>query len=336
MKYIGLDVHKKNTCACIMNNSGKEIHSMEVSSKPSGLEKIAEYMGDEEYAVLMESSTYSIRVHRFFADRGVPAHTAHAKYLSMITKSDRKTDKIDASHLARYLRLWMNGELPLSMSYIPDRDAEAKRALCRLREDLTKDIGDCIRKIKSHMSAIGIEIPYPVSSAKTKKFLEYLRNWHFKDITLMNRLDMLESLLRKANEINKEMEIIGKHDENVRLLMTIPGMGMQSAVQIMSMIMDINRFADQEKLCSYFGLVPRVRDSGGKESHGHMTKTGDPMMRAVLDRVTYVHVCHCDSSITEFFNRKSNENKKKALTSASRKMLCMIYAILTRRTGFAA
>jgi transposase len=319
-----------------MNKSGKETHSMEVSSRPSGLEKIVEYMEDEEYAVLMESSTYSINVHRFFADRGVPTHTAHAKYLSMITKSDRKTDKIDASHLARYLRLWMNNELPLSMSYIPDRNAEARRALCRLREDLTQDLSDCIRKIKSHMSVAGIEIPYPVSSAKTKKFLEHLRAWHYKDITLMNRLDMLESLLRKANEINKEMEIIGKHDDNVRLLMTIPGMGMQSAVQIMSMIMDINRFADSEKLCSYFGLVPRVRDSGGKENRGHMTKTGRPLMRAVLDRVACVHICLYDTSTTEFYNRKSNENKKKALTSASRKMLCMIYAILTRRTGFAA
>ena len=336
MKYIGLDVHKKNTFACVMNVSGKEIHSMEVSSKQNGLEKIVEYMEDEEYAVLMESSTYSIKVHRFFQDRGVLTYTAHAKYLSMITRSDRKTDKIDASHLARYLRLHMNGELPLSMSYIPDRQAEALRALCRLREDLTKDIGDSIRKIKSHMSSVGIDIPYLVSSAKTKKFSDYLRTWHSKDLTLMNRLDMLDSLLKKAKDIEKEMEINGRYDDNVRLLLTVPGIGMQSAVQIMSMIIDVKRFPDEEKLCSYFGMAPRVRDSGGKEHHGRMTKNGDPMMRAVLDRVTYVHVCNCDSSITEFYNRKSNENKKKALTSASRKMLCMIYAILSRRTGFAA
>jgi transposase len=319
-----------------MNASGKEVHAMEVSSKPAGLEKIVEYMENEEYAVLMESSTYSIKVHRYFADRGVAAHTAHAKYLSMITKSDRKTDKIDASHLARYLRLYLNGELPLSISYIPDRAAEALRALCRLREDLTQDIGDSIRKIKSHLSSVGIDIPYPVSSAKTQKFANYLRLWHKNDLTLMNRLDMLESLMKKAKEIEKEMELAGKNDPNVQLLLTIPGVGMQSAVQMMSMIIDVNRFTDAEKLCSYFGMAPRVRDSGGKELHGRMTKNGDPMMRAVLDRVTYVHICHCDSSITEFFNRKSHENKKKALTSASRKMLCMIYAILSRKTGFAA
>jgi transposase len=45
------------------------------------------------------------------------------------------------------------------------------------------------------------------------------------------------------------------------------------------MIIDIDRFDDAERFCSYFGMVPRVRSSGGKEIHGHMTKSGDPMMR---------------------------------------------------------
>jgi len=333
MKYIGLDVHKRNTYACITNASGKEIHSMEVRSRPDGLEAIAEYMGEDEYAVMMESSTYSVHVHRFFEERNVETYTAHAKYLSMITRSDRKTDKIDASHIARYLRLWKNGELPLSMSHIPDRKAQSLRDLCRLREDITKETGNHARKIHSHIAMNGIDA---VWNLKTKKARKFLRGTYRDDTVLMNRLDLYESLLDKAAQLDRELEIAGKNDENVRLLTTIPGIGIRSAVQIMSMIIGIDRFQDAEKLCSYFGLVPRVRDSGGKEHHGGMTKSGDPMMRAVLDRVTYVHVCCCDSSLTAFFERKKKENPKKALTSASRKMLCMIYAVLSRGTGFTA
>jgi Transposase and inactivated derivatives len=333
MKYIGLDIHKRNTFACIVNASGKEVHTMEVRSRPDGLETIVEYMEDEDYAVLMESSTYALQVHRFFCDHGIETYTAHAKYLAMITKSDRKTDKIDASHLARYLRLWKNGELPLSMSHIPDERAQALRDLCRFREDITKELSDDVRKMRSHLASKGSQFG---GNLKTKKARAFLRYTYPDDIVLANRLDMYESLLKKADDIDNELDIFGKNDDNVRLLMTIPGVGMRSAVQIMSMIMDVTRFTDQEKLCAYFGLAPRVRDSGGKSNHGHMTKNGDPMMRAVLDRVTYVHICSCDSSITEFYNRKSKENKKKALTSASRKMLCMMYAILSRGTGFAA
>ena len=129
---------------------------------------------------------------------------------------------------------------------------------------------------------------------------------------------------------------MSQDNEDVQLLTSIPGIGTRSAVQIMSMIIDINRFPDTEKLCSYFGLVPRVRSTGGKDVLGRLTKTGDPMMRRILDRMTYVHIMHCDLSLTTFYERKTGESKKKALTSASRKMLCLIHAMLKRRTPFTA
>jgi transposase len=68
-----------------------------------------------------------------------------------------------------------------------------------------------------------------------------------------------------------EIESRGANDMNVELLESIPGIGRQTAVQLMSMIVDVTRFKDPERLCAYFGMVPRVRDSGGKEHHGRMT-----------------------------------------------------------------
>ena len=336
MKYIGLDVHKINTAACVINAGGKEVRSMTVSSQEKGLQEILKAMEGEEYMVLMESSTYSIPVYRFFQERGVTVHAAHAKYLKMITQSDKKTDSYDASALARYLRSWDRGEAPLSLSYIPTREEMRLKDLCRLREDVTGQIGDETRKIKAHMVRNEQTLPFTHRDLKTIKSRRYIAENFGNDITLNMRIEALVLLLEKAKRIDQELQKIGNDDGNVRLLISIPGIGVRSAVQIMSMIIDIGRFEDSEKLCSYFGLVPRVRSSGGKEIHGHMTKAGDPMMRCILDRVTYVHVCHCRSSITAFYERKAAENKKKALTSASRKMLCTIYAVLKRRTPFTA
>ena len=109
MKYIGLDVHKINTVACVINAGGKEVRSMTVSSQEKGLQEILKAMDGDEFMVLMESSTYSIPVYRFFQERGVTVHAAHARYLKMITQSDKKTDSYDASALARYLRSWGGG-----------------------------------------------------------------------------------------------------------------------------------------------------------------------------------------------------------------------------------
>jgi len=336
MKYIGLDVHKVNTAACVLSAGGKELRSLSVSSREKGLQEIVDAMDGEECMVLMEASTYSIPVYRFFQERGVPTHAAHARYLKMITQSDKKTDKYDAAALARYLRAWDRGEAPLSLSYVPTREEARLKDLCRLREDITQNIGDEIRRIKAHMVRNEQELPLTYRDLKTVKSRKYIAENFAADMTLALRIQSLASLLERGKAIDRELERIGMLDESVRLLVSIPGIGVRSAVQIMSMIIDIDRFEDSEKLCSYFGMVPRVRSTGGKEMHGRMTKAGDPMMRCILDRVTYVHICNCQSSITAFYERKSAENKKKALTSASRKMLCLIHAVLKRGKPFSA
>lgn len=243
MKYIGLDVHKGNTVACAISAGGKAVMSAKVRTNDIGLGELHARMNGSEYVVMMESSTYSYVVYRFFERLGIEAHVVHARSLRMITDSDKKTDRTDAEWIGRCLRLWKN----------------------------------------------------------------------------------------------KEIERRGNEDRNVELLESIPGIGRQTAVQLMSMIVDISRFVDPEKLCAYFGMAPRVRDSGGKENHGRMTKSGDPMMRSIMERVTLSHIRYCDSTITAYFRRKSKEmGTKKALMSAARKMLAVIHAVLKRGTPFAA
>jgi hypothetical protein len=62
-------------------------------------------------------------------------------------------------------------------------------------------------------------------------------------------------------------------------LMTIPGIGECSAMMLLAEIGDLGRFRDKEALCSYAGLVPRVRESAGKAARGGITRQGSPWMR---------------------------------------------------------
>lgn len=65
-----------------------------------------------------------------------------------------------------------------------------------------------------------------------------------------------------------------REDSRARLLITILGVGYYTALLIVSEVGDVNRFPDAEKLCSYAGLTPSVRRSGGSTVHGHITKEG--------------------------------------------------------------
>ena len=326
-----------NTTACVISAGGKLVKRMETESNANGLVAVCDFMKNDAYCVMMESSTYAYQVYRFFDDKGIEAHVVHAKGLKMITDTDKKTDKKDAETIGKILRLWKKKEIDLSMSYIPSRDECELKDICRYREEITVKIGDESRRIHSHMDRNLQFLPEGVSNIETKKSRAYIRATWPNDITLLKRLAMYEGLLTERTDVAKNIGSRMKDDENVRLLAEIPGIGKQTAVQIMSMIIDIRRFPDPEKLCAYFGLVPRVRDSGGKEHHGKMTKNGDKMMRMIMERVTLSHMRSCDSSITAYFNRKRGEmGQKKALITASRKMLTVIHAVLTSKKRFAA
>jgi len=337
MKYIGLDVHKDNTVACAISAGGKAVMSAEVRTNAAGLQELHERMHGGEYMVMMESSTYSYVVYRFFVKLGVETHVVHARSLKVITDTDKKTDRKDAEWIGRCLRLWKNNEIELSMSYFPTEGEAELKDLCRYKEELSNKLGDEVRRIRSHMHRNCLELPPQFQDISTKKSRDFLTTRYENDYTLMRRLNGYSALLEESNRVAAEIERRGESDLNVELLESIPGIGRQTAVQLMSMIIDVSRFQDAEKLCAYFGMVPRVRDSGGKEHHGRMTRNGDPMMRSIIERITLSHVRFCDSTITAYFRRKSKElGHKKALMSAARKMLAVIHAVLLRGTPFTA
>jgi transposase len=245
--------------------------SAEVTTDAAGLSELHARMNGCEYSVMMESSTYSYVAYRFFERLGIETHVVHARSLKMITDSDKKTDRSDAEWIGRCLRLWKLGEIELSMSYFPTEVEAELKDLCRYKEELSSKLGDDVRRIRSHMSRNCLELPPQFQNLSTRKSRNFIIVTYANDYTLVKRVSGYASLLIESEQVVKEIESRGANDMNVELLESIPGIGRQTAVQLMSMIVDVTRFKDPERLCAYFGMVPRVRDSGGKEHHGRMT-----------------------------------------------------------------
>ena len=71
-------------------------------------------------------------------------------------------------------------------------------------------------------------------------------------------IDYYDAEIQKQNRQLREK---ANQDERARWLMSIPGIGEGSAMMLLAEIGDIGRFSSKEGLCSYAGLVPRVRES---------------------------------------------------------------------------
>ena len=90
--------------------------------------------------------------------------------------------------------------------------------------------------------------------------------------------------------------------------MTVPGIGYYSALLIVSEIGDINRFPDSYDLCSYAGLIPSTRSSGGITHHGSITKTGSKYLRWIMLECVHAHIRNKkNSNVTQFYHRISKK-----------------------------
>lgn len=164
--------------------------------------------------------------------------------------------------------------------------------------------------------------------------MAWLRSVRFgdhRDAVLQSLLVRLGSLEREQDILKSEIARIGRSSKDVDLLMSIKGVDFYAALIILSEIGEVSRFGNADKLCAYAGLVPRVRQSADVVSHGRITKQGPGTLRWVLDLVAQV-VVRYDNPLRAYYRRLVRRKKRRgvALTAVSRKVLVVVYAMLTR------
>src|ERR1019366_3389302 len=91
---------------------------------------------------------------------------------------------------------------------------------------------------------------------------------------------------------------------------------------------DLGRFHDKEALCSYAGLVPRVRESAGKAARGGITRQGLPWMRWIMVEAAQV-ATRCSPPAKRYYERLlRKKHKHVARVALARKLLIAVYALL--------
>jgi transposase len=144
---------------------------------------------------------------------------------------------------------------------------------------------------------------------------------------LNDLLSRFKDITERIKEMENRMANIGKDLEDVKLLMSFPGVDVYSALAIYSEIGDISKFPDKDHFASYTGLVPKVDQSGEREVHGKITKKGPSILRFII--VNSVHtLIKLSPRFKKIYLRLVRRlGKKKALIALARRFATMIYEI---------
>ena len=124
-------------------------------------------------------------------------------------------------------------------------------------------------------------------------------------------------------------------DPAVRRLLTIAGMNVTVAAGLVAAVGEISRFSSPQKLVSYFGLNPRVRQSGlGLAQHGRISKIGRAHARALLVEAAWA-AAKAPGPLHAFFVRiRARRGHQVAAVATARKMAVLVWHLLTKETDY--
>lgn len=151
---------------------------------------------------------------------------------------------------------------------------------------------------------------------------------------LRSHLNTIDAVTKQIQEIDARIsDQISLRNEDMRIALSMPGMGFISASTILAEIGDFRDFSSANKLAAYCRLVPSVYQSAGKLINGHITKHGSPHARRILIEVAHAIILTKKlSKLIKFFLRiKARRGAKIGIVALARKVLCILYHLLVRR-----
>lgn len=278
--YAALDLHKMYSEAVVMDKEGTVLSEERIDNELKNMEKFSDSLPKGTDVVIESSSTwywvYAILQKRHHV---VLANAAKTK---AIASAKIKTDRLDTLTLANLLRGGYIAE-----SYIPPKHIMELKELVRYRANLVRIRANLKNRIHAYLLMNNVKIGDSVRPF-TKGFIEELKN--LEEPRVQGYLRLIESINVEIKEASRTISKEALNSEDAKLLMTIPGISFYSALLISSEIGDVTRFPDSFHLVSFAGLAPSTYSSGGRTTHGRITKSGSPYLRWALNQCARVAI----------------------------------------------
>lgn len=332
--YVGFDVHLKSWTVTIMTE--KLTHK--TFSQPPKPEALHHYLvktfpGGTYYSAY-EAGFCGYWIHNKLIELGINSIVVNPSDIPTTGKEKvMKTDPRDSIKIARSLR---NGDLkPI---HVPSLMTLEERGLTRMRSTLVKDLTRYKNRIKSFLYFHGIEYPEIFSNSKShwsNRFNQWLEGLEFNDLTtratlttLLGQSNYLRGSILQITRQVRELAKTDRYKRQDKLLRSIPGVGIITAMIILTEIESINRFANVDQFCGFIGLIPSTNSSGDNEAIGDITPRGHSILRAAIIESSWTSA-RLDPALNKSYHdycRRMEPNK--AIIRIARKVSSRIMYVL--------
>jgi len=353
MVHGGLDVHKETIEAYLIGEETGEVVSEQlVNDRTKVLRAVRRWSKLGELRLCYEASGAGFVLKRWLEAVGVHCDVVAPSLIPKAPGNRVKTDRRDARQLALLYRAGM-----LTPVRVPDREEEDARSLMRLREDLTQDCVRLKNRIGKYLLILGHIYRGTSFTLKHRRWIDELPLEPLQRVVLDSYLVQLDHQVEQQRDLDGRIEQLASSERyrvGVQRLMSLKGVGLYSAMVLLTEIGDAHRFSSPVKLMSYFGLVPRESSSGERRCTGSITKAGNNHARWILVEAAWHQVSKPGRSLRvckhwqtqpapvvsigkkaekrlhhKFWSIAMRKDRKTAATAVAREMVGFVWALLT-------
>jgi len=331
VKYVGIDVHKKFCQAAVLDEDGELLDQIRFLNNKEEIKDFAMKLltfRDDVKAVVESTGNLWIQIHDILEEFGIDVVLSNPTKTRLIAEAKIKTDKVDAKILARLLRADM-----LFTCYVPGEEIRNRRELLRHRLDLVKMRTQIKNRIHSLLDKHTLKSPFGLWSKKHIAWLREQDLGFIDNAIIKSQLAILATLEEQISLIENKIAAMAVEDPQVKLLMTMPGIGYFTASMLVAEIGDINRFSNDKKISSWSGLAPRLHQSGGTTRIGRVGQ-GNKRVSSMLVQCAHTARRH-DARFNRTYKQVARKGiKGKAVVAVAHKMVRIIYFMLRDNTPY--
>jgi transposase len=329
-RVIGIDIHR-TFGEVVIWEKGVLRHAGRVDMTRTALEGFGKSLAASD-EVVIEATGNSMAVSRVLSPFVARVVIANPLQVKAIAHAHVKTDKVDAGTLAN---LYAAGYLP--EIWRPDAATERLRRLVARRYQIVRHRTRVKNEVHAILAAHLVpKCPHAdLFNRRGRSWLERQTVPDDERIAIKRNIRELDRLAEDQADLDREIALSVIDDRSVRRLMTITGVNLTVAVGIMAAIGDIARFKSPQKLVSYFGLNPRVRQSGlGAAHHGRISKVGRSHARAMLVEAAWA-AAKAPGPLHAFFVRiRAKRGHQVAAVALARKLTVLCWHLLTKEEDY--
>jgi len=229
---VGVDLHKTQYTVCALSEDGEYLLEKKYPTKEEGYSEFTREMhNQEEQGYSIELVVETTGNARFFKNKmekeDFVVKVVNTNRFKVITTSTKKTDANNAATMAYYLMKEMFTEFHLC-----SQTSEEIRRLLKTKSVLIQSMVKIKNQIHGMMLGYGIETTAAQFQSKRKRqeLINDLADHNYSDYTaslLKMMLKVLDDLSAEIKDIEKHLEEMVESNEDVELLMTIPGNGIK-------------------------------------------------------------------------------------------------------------